>query len=282
MRRARVMTLAPNDQMRGGLDEAQWRERFRSFTDPLRRLEAYLRDHPYLEERERSVLATRERELRTGLRRSRTPRGRARRAADLAGWRRKMRFAGILALLAVSALATAAHAELFRCTGPDGKTIFTDQKHTCPGADASEPAGVVHRAETPEVPSATRTSFPRRARANRRRRRRGAGGGALEAEEARRRAAGRADPRAARLDPEVRGLLQPGRLGHHARRGGHPAGRQLHGIAPRVHTRSKRRRRPRASTSPRVSPKSVAARAACRAGCADARESDPGARMRVG
>jgi hypothetical protein len=63
-----------------------------------------------------------------------------------------MRFAAILALVAVSALATAAHAELFRCTGPDGKTIFTDQKHTCPGADASEPAGVVHRAETPESP----------------------------------------------------------------------------------------------------------------------------------
>lgn len=63
-----------------------------------------------------------------------------------------MRFAGILALLAVTALATAAHAELFRCTGPDGKTIYTDQKHTCPGADASEPAGVVHRAETPEGP----------------------------------------------------------------------------------------------------------------------------------
>ena len=63
-----------------------------------------------------------------------------------------MRFAGVLALLAVSALASATHAELFRCTGPDGKTIFTDQKHTCPGADASEPAGVVHHAETPEVP----------------------------------------------------------------------------------------------------------------------------------
>lgn len=62
-----VITLVPNDQMRGGLDEVQWRERFRSATDPLRRLEAYLRDHPYLDERERSVLATRERELRTNL-----------------------------------------------------------------------------------------------------------------------------------------------------------------------------------------------------------------------
>jgi len=53
-------------------------------------------------------------------------------------------------LLALALPATAARAELFRCTGPDGKTIFTDQKHTCPGADPSEPTGVVHRAETPE------------------------------------------------------------------------------------------------------------------------------------
>jgi hypothetical protein len=45
---------------------------------------------------------------------------------------------------------TGARAELFRCTGPDGKTIFTDQKNTCPGAEPSEPTGVVHRAETPE------------------------------------------------------------------------------------------------------------------------------------
>ena len=63
-----VMTLSPNDQMRGGLDEAQWRDRFRAFTDPLSRLESYLRDHPYLDARERSVLSAREAELRTGLR----------------------------------------------------------------------------------------------------------------------------------------------------------------------------------------------------------------------
>ena len=44
----------------------------------------------------------------------------------------------------------AGHAELFRCVGPDGKTIFTDQKHMCPGSEPSEPSGVVHRAPTPE------------------------------------------------------------------------------------------------------------------------------------
>jgi clan AA aspartic protease (TIGR02281 family) len=62
-----VMTLAPNNRMRGGLDAVQWREKFNTFLDPLRRIEAYLRDHPYLDEHERSVLAARERELRAGL-----------------------------------------------------------------------------------------------------------------------------------------------------------------------------------------------------------------------
>jgi clan AA aspartic protease (TIGR02281 family) len=63
-----VMTLVPNDQMRGGLGEAQWRERFRSWKDPLERLEAYLRDHPYLDDRERTALASRQQELQAGLR----------------------------------------------------------------------------------------------------------------------------------------------------------------------------------------------------------------------
>jgi clan AA aspartic protease (TIGR02281 family) len=63
-----VMTLVPNDQIRGGLDEAQWRDRFESFTDPLHRLEVYRRDHPYLGEQESTALAARERELRTALR----------------------------------------------------------------------------------------------------------------------------------------------------------------------------------------------------------------------
>jgi hypothetical protein len=64
-----------------------------------------------------------------------------------------MRFAApvLTFLLAFALPAAVARAELFRCTGPDGKTIFTDQKHTCPDAEPSEPAGVVHRAETPET-----------------------------------------------------------------------------------------------------------------------------------
>ena len=68
-------------------------------------------------------------------------------------------------LFAIALTGSAAHAELFRCTGPDGKTIFTDQKHTCPGAEPTEPTGVVHRAETPEAaPAAPSPSAPRDAR----------------------------------------------------------------------------------------------------------------------
>jgi Domain of unknown function (DUF4124) len=62
-----------------------------------------------------------------------------------------MTWSRILVLFAIATFANAAHADLFRCTGPDGKTVYTDKKQTCPGAEPSEPAGVVHRAETPEA-----------------------------------------------------------------------------------------------------------------------------------
>jgi clan AA aspartic protease (TIGR02281 family) len=63
-----VMTLVANDQLRGGLGEAQWRERFVSFTDPLARLEAYVREHPYLERHEQEALVSRREQLQAGLR----------------------------------------------------------------------------------------------------------------------------------------------------------------------------------------------------------------------
>jgi clan AA aspartic protease (TIGR02281 family) len=62
-----VMTLVPNDEIRGGLGEEQWRQQFRTWIDPLERLDAYLRDHPYLAERERAELAARQLQLETGL-----------------------------------------------------------------------------------------------------------------------------------------------------------------------------------------------------------------------
>jgi clan AA aspartic protease (TIGR02281 family) len=62
-----VMTLVPNEEIRGGLSPDQWRARFRSWTDPLDRLDAHVRDHPYLSAGERAELATRQSELEAGL-----------------------------------------------------------------------------------------------------------------------------------------------------------------------------------------------------------------------
>ncbi|TMA31695.1 MAG: DUF4124 domain-containing protein [Deltaproteobacteria bacterium] len=62
-----VITLEPNAEIRGGMSEAQWRDHFRSWINPLQRLEAYLRDHPYLDDHERASLAVRKQQLEAGL-----------------------------------------------------------------------------------------------------------------------------------------------------------------------------------------------------------------------
>lgn len=54
-----VISLSPNDGMRGGLDSEQWRQRFQLLRDPLERLEAHLRDHPKLRVGERAALEQR-------------------------------------------------------------------------------------------------------------------------------------------------------------------------------------------------------------------------------
>jgi clan AA aspartic protease (TIGR02281 family) len=58
-----VITLSRNDNLRGGLGAEEWRERFRTFTDPLKRLESYLRENPQLHDDERAALAARQAEL---------------------------------------------------------------------------------------------------------------------------------------------------------------------------------------------------------------------------
>jgi len=62
-----VMTLTLNQEMRGGVGQAEWRERFLTWTDPLRRLEEYLRDQPYVEAHERAALEMRKQQLQAGL-----------------------------------------------------------------------------------------------------------------------------------------------------------------------------------------------------------------------
>lgn len=58
---------------------------------------------------------------------------------------RGLRIGGLLAIALV--VSGAARAELLRCTGPDGKTIYTDDKSVCPEAKPFEPAAVLHGTE---------------------------------------------------------------------------------------------------------------------------------------
>jgi hypothetical protein len=52
--------------------------------------------------------------------------------------------------------AAPASAELYRCIGPDGSLVFTDDESTCPGASTHEPSGALqtHRSEPPATPTA--------------------------------------------------------------------------------------------------------------------------------
>lgn len=94
---------------------------------------------------------------------------------------RRLRTALAVALGAgmVAAPVSEAAAELFRCEGPDGRTIFTDNKARCPGREPFEPEGEVQKA-TPssEAPAAVERGLAaRKARAEARKR-------AYEAQEA--------------------------------------------------------------------------------------------------
>ncbi len=53
---------------------------------------------------------------------------------------------GLLAAAAiVLALAPAAHAKMFRCVGPDGKTLYTSDRSKCPSAAPHESTGRIQR-----------------------------------------------------------------------------------------------------------------------------------------
>jgi hypothetical protein len=69
------------------------------------------------------------------------------------------------------ALSAAAHAETYRCEGPDGKTLFTSDRSLCPRARLHESRGQIQRAPGgPELPPArpreTLESRARRAHAD--------------------------------------------------------------------------------------------------------------------
>jgi clan AA aspartic protease (TIGR02281 family) len=60
---ASVITLSPNEQMRGGLDSAGWRARFQELRSPLARLEAYLVPENPIRKDERERLEQKRAEL---------------------------------------------------------------------------------------------------------------------------------------------------------------------------------------------------------------------------
>ena len=65
------------------------------------------------------------------------------------------------ALLAAFALAgTPAAADIYRCTGPDGKTLFTSDQAACPGAVRHDPSRDVQRMQPEPGPSAEEPGAP--------------------------------------------------------------------------------------------------------------------------
>ena len=60
----------------------------------------------------------------------------------------------------------AASAELYKCQGADGKTLFTSDRSQCPGASAHEPSGNIQRSQSgPAAASAPLSARPARAHA---------------------------------------------------------------------------------------------------------------------
>jgi len=62
---------------------------------------------------------------------------------------------------------TAGRAELYKCQGRDGKTLFTSDRSQCPGASAHQPSGNVQRSQPgAAAPPAPPTTRPAAARAS--------------------------------------------------------------------------------------------------------------------
>lgn len=71
------------------------------------------------------------------------------------------RMAAWLLALGVALAPVLAAAELYKCPGPDGRTLYTSDRSQCPGAAAHQPRGNVQRSESPlAAPAALR---PRKA-----------------------------------------------------------------------------------------------------------------------
>jgi hypothetical protein len=71
--------------------------------------------------------------------------------------------------LGLVTVAERAGAELYRCKGPDGQTLYTDNQALCPGAEAFEPQGEVQAAPGREAEAAPASRGSRLERAEARR-----------------------------------------------------------------------------------------------------------------
>jgi hypothetical protein len=59
----------------------------------------------------------------------------------------------LLAALVFLAAAPALNAEIYKCVGRDGKTLFTSDRSQCPGAERHEPTGEIQTVPTTSKPS---------------------------------------------------------------------------------------------------------------------------------
>ena len=69
-----------------------------------------------------------------------------------------MRHAALALAVGLGLAAGAARAELYKCQGPDGKTLFTSDRSQCPGAEVHQPSGHVQRSRSRAAPPATPSS----------------------------------------------------------------------------------------------------------------------------
>jgi hypothetical protein len=71
-----------------------------------------------------------------------------------------MRPSALLLLAGLCLAPAVGRAELYKCQGRDGKTLFTSDRSQCPGAPAHEPSGEIQRAGP--SPAAAPAAAPRR------------------------------------------------------------------------------------------------------------------------
>jgi len=68
----------------------------------------------------------------------------------------------LLGALVLLTVAPPAQAEIYKCVGPDGKTLFTSDASQCPGAKRHEPTGRIQTLPTPSSPSGAAVPARRR------------------------------------------------------------------------------------------------------------------------